>query len=593
MLLLSAVAVASVGCEDDFLTQANPNAITDMTFWNTKTDFDKATNALYGSLQLPAVSGADFLTFEPLRADMAGCESWYTDQLTYDQLRWDDTNRYVSARWSELYVGVYRANQILHYVDQCAGLSAEEKELTKAQAKFIRAYCYFYLAHTYKQVVLIDQMPTNASEMHKTLSSREDVIANIVIPDLEYAKSVLPQSWDKANAGRATWGAASAMLGKTYLFDKDWDKASAEFAAVINSGLYSLVPNFMDNFTEDNEFNSESVFEVSFSNSFKPGTNAAQHDEIDGSEGTGIAGAYASITGGGGYNSVLPSYGLQEMFVTEKEQMDPANKWTSSHVRSMRTYATLVVEYGDGDYYKAPLTTYYDANGKEIASKANFSYGQGSKVKKWTQWDRVEAEDASTGCKTGINYRAIRYADVLLMYAECLLEKNNVDEAITYIDMVRSRAGLLTLDYYKSNNGGKIPQLHVSSLAAGTTDEATETSQYTFVDATKENVMTHLRRVERPLEFAFEGHRWYDLVRWGITKEVFDDGWDEEQKLGVHFGTNAAGNFPVDDISTKQYPLFLNARLRPDFGVASANYSPETHDYFPVPSIETENNNAI
>ncbi len=594
-LLISSVAVASVGCEDDFLTQTNPNAITDMSFWKSETDFNKAVNALYGSLQLPSVSGSKLLTFEPLRTDFAGTESWYSDQLTYDQLRWDNANPYVASRWSELYVGVFRANQILYYIDG-GDISDEKKRLIKAQAKFIRAYCYFFLAHSYQEVVIVDKMPTNNDEMHKPLSTREEVITTMVIPDLEEAKANLPKSWKASEAGHATWGAATALLGKTYLYNKEWDKAAAEFKEIIASGDYKLVPNFMDNFTVDNEFNSESVFEVAFSDNFKPGTNADNHDELDGSEGTGIAASYASITGAGGYNSVLPSYGIQEMFVTECEQMDPANAWSKSHVRAMRAYSTLAIEYADGDYYQAPLTMYIDAAGNEVASKANFSYGQGSKVKKWTQWDRVAAEDASTGCRTGINYRAIRYSDVLLMYAECLLEKGDVDNAITYIDMVRARAGVLTLAQYKAANAGKIPQLHVSSVVAGNTDATAETSGYTLVDATADNVMTHLRRVERPLEFAFEGHRWYDLVRWGIAKEVFDDGWKEEQGLKTYYNADAAGNFTVDATAPnvgKTYPLFLNQRVRPDFQKASENYQSAVHDYFPVPSIETENNNAI
>ncbi len=592
-LLAGIVAVSSVGCEDQFLTQSNPNAITDMTFWKTSADFTKAVNAMYGALQLPAVSGANFLTFEPLRSDFAGCESWYSDQLTYDQLRWDNSNAYVASRWSELYVGVYRANQILYYVDGCDALSAADKEMITAQAKYIRGYCYFLLANSYNGAMIIDVLPKNPSEMHKPFSAKADVISTMVIPDLEYAKSVLPQTWDAANQGRATWGAATAVLGKTYLYDHKFEEAGKEFAEIINSGLYSLVPVFADNFTVDNEFNSESVFEVSFSDSFKPGTNAQQHDEIDGSEAIGIAGAFASITGAGGYNSVLPSYGLQEMFVTEKEQMDPANRWTSSHVRSMRTYSTLAVEYGDGDYYKAPLTAYIDEAGNDVASKANFSYGQGAKVKKWTQWDRVEAESQNTGFRTGINYRAIRYADILLMYAECLLEAGDVDSAIPYIDQVRTRAGVYTLAHYMAENGGNIPQLHVSSLASGLTDEVNEVSEYSYVPANAENVMTHLRRVERPLEFAFEGHRWYDLVRWGIVKEVMDEGWAQEQDLGVYYNTDAGGNFVLATPNVKTYPLFLSQRVRPDFQKASQNYNSAAHDYFPIPSIETENNNAL
>ena len=592
-LLASIVAVALMGCEDKFLTQSNPNAITDMTFWKSESDFEKAVNALYGSLQLPSVSGTEFLTNEPLRSDLAGTESWYTAQLVFDKLRWDDANSYVASRWSELYVGVYRANQILYHLPDAEGIiEADELKLIEGHAKFIRGYCYFMLANSYNGAVIVNELPTNAEKMHKPFSPRAEVISTMVIPDLTDAKSILPKKWDASGLGKATWGAATAMLGKTYLYDKKWSEAGAQFAEIINSELYSLVPKFMDNFTTDNEFNSESVFEVSFSDSFKPGTSPSQHDEIDGSEATGIAQAYASITGGGGFNTVLPSYCIQEMFVAA-DQMDPSNKWTSSHERSIRTYSTIVVEYGDGDYYKAPLTEYTDADGNIVASKANFSYGQGSKIKKWTQWDRVEAENSSNGCRTGINYRAIRYSDILLMYAEALLEQGKTSDAIPYVDKVRSRAGVITLSKYMEDNGGKIPQLHISSFANNRTDVVAMTSQYNFVEASAENLLTHIRRVERVLEFAYEGHRWYDLVRWGIAKEVFDQGWEEEQKLKLYFNTNADGNFPSDVVTVKEYPLFLNQRIRPDFELASNNYKPDVHDYFPIPSIETENNNAL
>ncbi len=559
--------------------------MTDGSFWKTESDFDKAVNAMYGSLQLPSVSGAE-LGRDMTRSDIAGTETWY-DNINFVNLKWNDTSGYVASRWSELYVGVYRANQVLHYIEgaSCFGADSEKKELIIAQAKFIRAYCYFWLAHTYDGAVIQDKLPTNPADMHKPFSSRADVINTMVIPDLEAAAAVLPEKWD---AGRITWGAATAMLGKTYLFDKNWAMAKQYLGQVISkaesSGLYTLVPNFMDNFTVDNEYNSESIFEVAFSDNYKEGNNGNNHDETNGSEAVCIASSFASLLGGG-YNSVLPTYPVQEMFVCG-EQMDPANAWTATHERSMRTYATIVVEYGDGDYYQAPLTPYTNSDGVLVTSKANFAYGQGAKVKKYTQWDRVASEDASTGCRTGINYRAIRYADVLLMYAEACLESGDgVDTAVKYIDQVRTRAGVITLQQYMSANGGKIPQLHISNYANGTSD-------YTYVDATPENVLTHLRRVERVLELAFEGHRWYDLVRWGIGKEVFEQGWQEEQGYRTVL-CGSADSFTIPTDHVKEYPLYLNERVRPDFEVPAKLFDPSIHSYFPIPSYEKVNNSAL
>ena len=581
LLLLIGVMTS---CEDKLLTTVNPNSMTDVSFWKSKSDFDKGLNALYGSLQLPSISGTG-LTYEILRSDLAGTEAWYGVQQTFTTLRYNDGTEYVNSRWSQLYVGIFRANQILHQVEAVKNgiLSADEKTLISAQCKFVRGFCYFWLANGYNGAVIHNALPISPEDMHKPFSDKKVVLEEMVIPDLTAAAEGLPIEWtDSKDLGRYTKGAALAMLGKTYLFEKKFTEAQKFFKEVIDLGIYSLVPNYMDNFTTDNEFNAESVLEISFSDGFKPGTNGGNHDEVDGSEATGIASSFCTLYAGG-WNSTLPTYSCQELFVSG-EEMDPNNPWTATHLRSMRTYATLVVEFADGDYYKAPLTPFKDPEtGKLIQSKANFNYGQSSKIKKWTQWDRVETEDASTGCRTGINYRAIRYADVLLMYAETLLETNKLDEAIAIIDQVRERAGVIKLSDYMANNAGKIPQLHISGYANGTAGD------YSYVTADVNNVKTHLRMVERVAELAFEGHRWYDLVRWGIGKEVFDLRWEEEKKLRIHL-CGGVDNQTIPATWTKEYPLYLNERVRPDFQNRSEGYSSAAHDYFPIPTCEKGSN---
>lgn len=571
------------GCEDDLLDQANPNAITTDSFWKSRDDFDKATTALYSSLQFPAVSGSG-LAFQMLRGDMAGTESWYGVHLKYTNLTWNDASGFVSDRWSQLYIGIYRANQILYYIDDTDVLTEDEKTLIKAQARFVRGLNYFWLAHTYNGAVIQDVLAVEDEDMHKPFSSRDEVISTMVIPDLEYAYDNLPATWDgNENIGRFTWGAAASMLGKTYLYNKDWSNAAKYFKEVIDSGLYRLVANYMDNFTLEGEFNAESILEVAFSDNYKEGVNGNRVDDVLGSPGaeaTGLPSNFASIVGAGGYNTVLPSYWLQEMFVAG-DSIDTNNPINAGRRYSNRTYASIVVEFGDGDYYQAPLT----ATETEKA-KTNFSYGQGSKVKKWTNWYWLESEDAATGSRSGINFRHIRYADVLLMYAEAVLEgTGDVDQAQMYIDMVRKRAGVLTLQHYMDENGGKIPVLDKVRFA-------NKLDNFEMVALTKESLLHHLRMVERPLELAFEGHRWYDLVRWGIVREVFDARKAEEDNIKDILIGNYIGK-PDGSADEKIYPLYLNQRVRPDWPVPYTNYSPDLHDYFPIPSIEAQSNKEL
>ena len=120
-------------------------------------------------------------------------------------------------------------------------------------------------------------------------------------------------------------------------------------------------------------------------------------------------------------------------------------------------------------------------------------------------------------------------------------------------------------------NGGMFPQLHVSKQVHG---------DQPMVTANAQTVLTHIQRVERAIELCFEGHRYKDLVRWGIVKEVFDDLradeiWREEN---------------LDISGQGVAPLFISGRVRPDFSQSSQNYKPEEHNYFPIPSGEVLNN---
>lgn len=586
ILFFPLIATLLTGCEKDLLNLSNPSALTNDSFWKTKDDFNKALNALYASMEQNAVSGSEIVN-DMQRSDFAGTETWYNTDFA--QLKWSDGNQYVIDRWSQLYIGVFRANQILYYIDKTNIFTEDEANIIKGQARFLRALDYFYLTYTYNGAVIHDVMPQSPDEMQKPMSNTDSVVAEVIIPDLEYAASVLPKKWTNASdIGRFTWGAATTMLGKTYLYQKDWANAAKYLGQVVTeaeaTNLYSLVPNYMDNFTVDNEFNSESVLEVAYSDNYKPGASGNNHDEKNGSNATSIASPFASITGAGGYNTVLPTYWLQELFVSA-DSVDRTNPVNAGFHYSQRTYATIAVEHGDGDYYQAPLIPYTDASGQLIKSKANFNYGQGSKVKKWTSWDRKESEDPATGSRSGINFRLIRYADVLLMYAEAVLENSgDVATAIKYIDEVRARAGVVKLQTFIDNTG-TFPQFDVSKFANGLVS-------YPNVAPTAENVLHHLRMVERPLELAFEGQRWYDLERWGIIKQVFTDRLAEEDNIRTLLHV-APGTETIPSTQPKIYPLYLNQRVRPDFLAKLTNYSAGGRDFLPIPSVEVQTNKLI
>lgn len=563
-ILLLTSTLLFVACdESSFLEEINPNATTSAIFWETENQFNSGLTTVYGALQFQNVSGSG-LQYEMVRADLGGTESWYAPN-TFRSLTYTDGTFYVTDKWNELYVGIFRANQVIENINTVdpTVFTENSKNEIEAQARFLRAYFYFELVNTYGGAVMQTKIAETTEDLKQPFSSIEEVNNAIIIPDLDFAKENLPLEWTSSDdLGRVTQGSAKSLLGKLYLYDKKWSEAADLFKEVIDSNVYTLVPDILDNFTDQNEFNSESIFEVNFSSTIAAGVNGNIVDNSTtetGAEASALARPLAQLNFGG-YNTVLPSYYLHELFVYD--EVDSTNPVNNGNTQSKRMGASIVPKNGDGEYYNLP-----------IGQKAGWAYGQSSYVKKHTNWYNQESEDVNS--RSGINYRAIRLADVYLMYAEAvLMDTGDFNTAITYIDKVRTRAGVKTLQEYMNENVGQFPQLHISKQV--------HTVQ-PLVNPSIETVLTHIQRVERPLELCFEGQRWKDLVRWGIVEQVFtelraDEVWRQNN---------------LDVTGEGEAPIYINERIRPDFIIASSVYNSAQHDYFPVPTLEVQANNNL
>ncbi|AZQ65253.1 hypothetical protein EI427_23860 [Flammeovirga pectinis] len=298
---LAAGSLLMSGCNpDDFLTEVNPNAITEDTFWKTEGDAEAALTTVYAALQYPCISGGN-LTYEMAKSDIVGTNDW-TRHFSFTEFTTADNEHAVLGTWAELYSGIFRANQVIDNIPTMEALSEERKIEIVAQAKFLRAFYYFNLIHTYGQAVI--KLDSKATNHNIGLSTQQDVQEQVILPDLEYAIEHLPILLESQQLGRVARGAAITLLGKTYLYNQEWDLAAAEFKKVIDSGLYTLVPNFMDNFRGDIAFNSESIFEVPYDGSINPGTANADMTDDDpnnsGGESSGMSRTYGPYSLGGG-----------------------------------------------------------------------------------------------------------------------------------------------------------------------------------------------------------------------------------------------------------------------------------------------------
>lgn len=494
------------GCvTDEDLVQVDPNLNTEGSFWKTDEDFLKGTNAIYGSMHIDGT----YMRSTPLLLDLK-------DDGTRSNSPWPamaNVGRFNSSladdaiygwAYRDFYQGIFRANQVFEYIDGVQFNDAALKNRILGQAHFLRGLYLFHLVNFFKNVPIpLD----NSTLVHQQKTEAEGWAQ--IIDDMKMAADLLPISYtnvsglDAGQVGRATKGAALAYLGKAYLFTKDFPNARDTFKAVIDLNVYSLVPNYRDNFTAINENNSESVFEIQFSR------DAGGVDLSWGSNPTAGWGQTSAraITYGPrafGWTDVQPTFALYNDFLIEK---------TVSNEVDPRLDATMFYNKPGGMMlYGQDFATVYGANANDLNDLFCRKY-QNSDGNQPDEYD----------WRSGINERIMRYADVLLMYAEALNETNATNLAYTYIQEVRNRVGLPDLAITKPN-------------------------------MTKEQMRDQIAH-ERMLEFALEGHRFDDIRRWGWLNDPTKLAWLKSRD--AEFQTYSAGReyFPIPQSEMDNNPL--------------------------------------
>ncbi|WP_194767060.1 RagB/SusD family nutrient uptake outer membrane protein [Tamlana sp. I1] len=500
-LTLSIVLSSCIADED--LIQLDPNNDAVDSFWASDEDALQGINAVYSSL----LTDGTYMRSTPLLLDLKGDDTrsqspWGS---MYNVGRFNsnvaDPSIYGWA-YETYYQGVYRANQVLENVPGIDMADNGLKNRILGQAYFLRGLYLFHAVNMFQNVPL----PTQLAAFYEQKTYEEGW--KQIIEDFKNAASLLPVSYanvsgaDVGELGRATKGAALGYLGKAYLFTKDFTNARDTFKEVIDLNVYSLVPNYRDNFTDKNENNSESLFEIEFSR--EAGGVDLGWGGIPAS-GWGKTSARAITYGprAFGWTDVQPTWALFNEFheeLTVSGEVDP------------RLDATMFYNKPGGMMlYGHDFATFYAGNPADLndlfCAKYQNSDGEYENEYDW---------------RSGINERLLRYADILLMYAETLNETGATAMAYNYIQEVRDRVNL--------------PDLRVTKPGM-----------------TQEQMREQIGH-ERFLELALEGHRFDDIRRWGWLEDQTKLNWLKSRDSEYETYTKGREFFPIPQLEMDNNP---------------------------------------
>jgi hypothetical protein len=444
--ILALATLLMMSCEKDFIEISPESTLTSDLLFKTDKDFQDALIGCYAELQ-------PFYKYFWKFGDLPGddCKQYATREqqnVRIDNFIVDVNDNILSTAWADLYQIVERSNLLLSKIEGADVSIVTNKEFYIGEAKFIRALAYFNLVRIFGDVPLITA-PITVNNALKTSREKVDVIYDeLIISDLMDAEAILPITYPSANVGRVTKGAAKSLLGKVYLTRQDFEKAEIKLKEVTTMG-YSLLTDFNDLFNFDSEHHSEFIFDVEYiDGNIGLGSDFTKHFLPD------IADIGVTIN-----NAIRAVYNI-----TTNEGTDGG---------APNTEFLAAFDPNDLRKYKTATTGIFDINGNWVPIP------DGALVPTFTQKYMAPVVTDSK-----INWRVIRYADVLLMLAEALNENNKTDEALPYLNQVRTRAGL-----------------------AGYSD-------LTQLDAREKIYM------ERRFELYMEGHRWFDLVRTGRALSV-------------------------------------------------------------------------
>ncbi len=443
--ILTAITLGA--CSD---LDVKPDGInTAENLFETEQDAEAAVNAMYASMQTHDVYNQFMEVVQSQGTDDAewgyGRNTSNINKLQMDKFQFDASSDLIYRFWENHYKNINRTNIVL---DRVADMTIDEEVKGRflGEAHFLRAMMYFNMVRLFGEVPLVTA-PTTTLEGLQVKRASVDSVYQLIISDLQAGESSLPTQYSPNDYGRPTKGAATALLAKVYLTNREYDKAKESAQDVMVMGQYALWSSYEQVFDIANENTGESIFEIQF------------------------------VSTGGTDGSVSSSY--QGFFKPPASVKSPEEGEFSGYGDNPVTENHYQI-YSSGDQRRDVNVLYVPG----APASVQFPYYV-------NKYQDPQATNVGDG---GNNYYILRYADVLMMYAEAENELNGPTVlAYDAFNQVRRRGF-----------GYPIEVASPVDLTAG---------------LSKEQFMDSLM-VERRREFAFEGQRRFDLLRWGRLQEA-------------------------------------------------------------------------
>ncbi|MCO4292700.1 RagB/SusD family nutrient uptake outer membrane protein [Solitalea sp. MAHUQ-68] len=455
------LTLSFTACKEDFLDKAPLDELSDQTFWKSEKDAQMALNSCYRN----GLYGFWEVLYLDAMADNA-----------YSQFAWDGFQKLGNGTMDAGYVDqnnfftfkdIRSCNEFLAGVEKIQFADPAKKEAMKAEARFIRAMAYFYKVQFFGDVPLMTT-PLSLQESNIPRTPKAEVV-KFILDELGAIANALPNK--ASSSGKVSKAAVLALKARVELSEGKFAEAAASSQQVISMGNYNLFPNYESMFWMANQGNNEVIFDRQYM------ANAGDNTMWD-------MGAHLPNSEGG-WSSIDPTQSLVDEYectdgkVKELSSLyNPQNPYVN---RDPRMSATIIYPGAD---WRGSLFNSLDKNSADYYNNSDNASETGYNLRKYM-------DPAATGDDVwnwGTNAILIRYAEVLLTYAEAKIEQNQIDASVyNAIDAVRQRAGMPVVDRTVYSNQDKLREL--------------------------------IRR-ERRVEFAMEGFRWFDLKRWNQLEKI-------------------------------------------------------------------------